>query len=90
MHEVLGGQIFTPCFYPKHFWEQINGEIWILSHISVPMHGYRVYRVYMHEYNPPFWQVNGTNPAPDAYSGPHTLYSVAEVFHMLFLTTLNH
>jgi hypothetical protein len=41
MHEVLGGQIFTPCFYPKHFWEQINGEIWILSHISVPMHRYK-------------------------------------------------
>jgi hypothetical protein len=23
----------------------------------------------------PFWQGNGTNPAPDAHSGPHTLFS---------------
>jgi hypothetical protein len=27
-------------FNPQHVWERKNGEIWIWSHISVPMHGY--------------------------------------------------
>ena len=82
-HQVLQGQILTPLFLLirvrfdlNPIREQKIGEIRTKTRISTPML--------------PFWQGNGTNPAPHSHPCPQSLYFYAEVFHMLFITSLKH